>query len=86
MQYLASLDSASLHEYVMQLQSLITINIVTGVANMDLLKAAVRVLDLLWWVNRWFKQKGEQIEMKEFHNDAVNNNLELKPSMTEWAK
>lgn len=85
-QYLSSLDVASLHEFVMQLQSLITINIVTGVANMDLLKAAVRVLDLLWWVNRNFKQKGEQIEVKEFHNDAVNNNLELKPSMTEWAK
>lgn len=24
--------------------------------------------------------------MKEFHNDAVNSNLELKPSMMDWAK
>lgn len=53
---------------------------------MDLLKAAVYVLDILYWVNTRFKLKAEMIEDKEFHNDAVNNNLDLKSSMAEWAK
>jgi hypothetical protein len=70
----------------MQLQSNVTINIVTGVVNIDLLKAAVCCLDILYWVNKNFKQPSEKIQEKEFHNDAVNNNLELKLSMADWAK
>jgi hypothetical protein len=44
------------------------------------------VIDILEWVNRSYKSKAEQIADKEFHNDAVNNNLDLKQSMAEWAK
>lgn len=39
------------------------------------------MLDILYWVNKKFKPKEEKIEDKEFHNDAVNNNLDLKNSM-----
>lgn len=53
---------------------------------MDLLKAAVQCLDILYWVNKNFKLADEKIQEKEFQNDAVNNNLDLKSSMTDWAK
>jgi len=43
-------------------------------------------LDILNWVNQDFVPKEDRIELKEFHNDAVNNNLDLKPSMVDWAK
>lgn len=50
-QYISSFSSEQLHEYVMQLQSSVTINIITGVVNMDLLRVAVKILDILFWVN-----------------------------------
>lgn len=54
---------------------------------MELLKKAIYILDILYWVNRNFKAtSGQQIPSKEFYNDAVNNNVELKPSMANWAK
>jgi hypothetical protein len=43
-------------------------------------------MDILYWVNSHFIPKAERIEDKEFHNDAVNNELDLKSSMAEWAK
>jgi hypothetical protein len=46
-QYIVALSSEQLHEYVMQLQSLITINIITGVAKMELLVNSIKVLDVL---------------------------------------
>jgi hypothetical protein len=64
----------------------VTSNIVTGIVKMDLLKAAISCLDILYWVNKNFKLSHEKIQEKEFQNDAVNNNLELKSSMVEWAK
>lgn len=39
------------------------------------------MLDLIQWVNSCFKDKVDQIEKKEFHNDAVNNNLDLRMFM-----
>lgn len=50
-QYIVALSSEQLHEYVMQLQSLITINIITGVAKMELLVNSIKVLDVLQWIN-----------------------------------
>ena len=46
-QYLVALNKEQLHEYVMQLQSLITINIITGVAKMEMLVNSIKVLDIL---------------------------------------
>lgn len=71
----------------MQLQGLITINIITGVVKMELLIACVKVLDIINWIN--FKLKTNQkdrIDKKEFYNDAVNNNLDLKPTIQQWIK
>lgn len=75
-----------LHEYVMQLQSLLTISIISGAhLNMELFVETIRVLDIFHWVNAKLKEDSSQIEKKEFHNDAVNNNLELKSHMVQWA-
>jgi hypothetical protein len=76
-QYLVALKPEQLHEYVMQLQSLITINIITGVAKMEMLVNSIKVLDILQWINSRLRDKKEKVEKKEFYNDAVNNNLDL---------
>ena len=78
-QYLVAIPIEQLHEYVMQLQSLITINIITGVARMDMLINSIKALDILQWINSKLRKKSLQIEKKEFYNDAVNNNLDLRP-------
>lgn len=85
-QYIASFSSEQLHEFVIQLQSVVTANIVVGVVDMALLKQSVDFLDILDWVNKDLLPKEEQIAVKEFQNDAVNNNLDLKDSMSDWAK
>ena len=38
------------------------------------------------WANTTFKDKADRIERKEFHNDAVNNNLDLRMFMAHWAE
>ena len=43
------------------------------------------MLDLINWVNICYKDEVDQIEKKEFHNDAVNNNLDLRLFMAQWA-
>lgn len=53
---------------------------------MPLLHQSVAFLDILNWINQDLLPKEDRIEVKEFHNDAVNNNLDLKPSMVDWAK
>ena len=53
---------------------------------MELIENCIVVLDVLHWVNKTFKAKKDQIETKEFYNDAINNNLRLKNAMAEWAK
>lgn len=85
-QFLAVMPTKLLHEYVMQLQSLLTISIISGaMLNMELFVETIRVLDILHWVNAKLKEPESQIEKKEFHNDAVNNNLELRSHMVQWA-
>jgi len=70
----------------MQLQSLITINIITGVAKMEMLVHSIKVLDIFEWINTSLRAKGEKVEKKEFYNDAVNNNLDLDMQMIAWIK
>lgn len=70
----------------MQLQSLITINIITGVAKMEMLVNSIKVLDILQWVNSGLREKKQKVEKKEFYNDAVNNNLDLDMQMAQWIK
>ena len=38
------------------------------------------------WINATFKDKADRIERKEFHNDAVNNSLDLRMFMAHWAE
>ena len=45
----------------------------------------IHVLDILQWLNCTFKDQKDQIAKKEFHNDAVNNNLDLRNFMIQWA-
>ena len=55
-----------------------TINIITEDINFELLEENVKLIDLLWRVNK-MKPQSEQIHPKEFHNDAINNSVDLKP-------
>ena len=64
--------------YLMCLQSLLTINIITEDINFELLEENVKLIDLLWRVKK-MKPQSEQIHPKEFHNDAINNSVDLKP-------
>ena len=87
-QFIASWPHALLHEYVMLLQNLITINIISAgpfnPVNVKLIECCVLVLDIFHWINDKFHQ-AHPIEKKEFYNDAVNNNLRLKAQIKEWA-
>lgn len=85
-QFLAALPTPVLHQYVMQLQSLLTMNIVAGgMPNYELLVLSVKMLDIFHWVNQTFRDPIDQIEKKEFHNDAVNNNINLSPIIKDWS-
>lgn len=50
--YLASLTKVQMVQYVMKVQSMITMQIVTEDVNLDHLEETVKVLDLLYRVNR----------------------------------
>ena len=55
-QFLAALPTTLLHQYVMQLQSLLTMNIVAGgIPNYELIIVCVRMLDIFYWVNTMFR-------------------------------
>jgi hypothetical protein len=78
LQYLTSISKNQMLAYLMCLQSLLTINIITEDINFELLEENVKLIDLLWRVNK-MKPQSEQIHPKEFHNDAINNSVDLKP-------
>lgn len=40
---------------------------------------------MLHWLNFTFKDQKDQIDKKEFHNDAVNSSLDLRALMYQWA-
>lgn len=69
----------------MSLQNLLTINIVGEQINFPLFEDTIKFLDILFKVNK-IKPKEQQILDKEFHNDAINNSVELKSEMFKWAK
>ena len=61
-------------------------NIVAGgIPNYELIVVCVRMLDIFFWINQTFRDPIDQIEKKEFHNDAVNNNINLSNIIKEWA-
>ena len=63
-----------------------TLNIIQGAhINYQLFTESIKVLDILNWVNCHYKDQVDQIEKKEFHNDAVNNNLDLRMFTAQWA-
>jgi len=68
-----------------------------GVVSLDLLRKAVSVLNILYWVNYNFKISNRRhalsitsseipINRQEFNNDAVNNNVDLRQMMIEWVE
>lgn len=60
MQYLVSMTKVQLLQYVMKVQSMITLQIVTDDIDLDHLEETVKVLDLLYRVNK-AKSQEEQI-------------------------
>ena len=83
--YLAVMPNNFQHELVMQMQNVLTQNIIQGVVNAALFQETVKVLDILHWLNFTFKDQKDQIDKKEFHNEAVNSELELRDLMDQWA-
>ena len=85
-QFLAVMPTKQMLEFVMQLQNTLTLNIIQGAqVNYNLFTETIKMLDTVNWLNFAFKDKDDQIDKKEFHNDAVNNNLDLRQFMQQWA-
>ena len=60
-------------------------NIIQGVINPELFEQNVKMLDTLHWLNFTFKDTKDHIDKKEFTNDAVNSDLDLRALMDQWA-
>ena len=57
-QFLSTLPTKLLHEYVMQLQNILTVNIIQGFqVNYQLFTGTIQVLDILQWLNVTFKDQ-----------------------------
>ena len=82
---LMQLPREYVHEYVMNLQSLLTINIISDLLNLEFLEQTVITLDLFHFLNKQ-KSQAEQISALEFQNDAINENVDLKPTIHQWVK
>jgi hypothetical protein len=68
------------------MQGVITLSIISGMPKLPLIKAAVKVMDIIYWINQTFKSAEDRIAKDEFFNDAINNNIELRGMMVDWAK
>ena len=80
--FISVMPKKLMHEIIMQLQNILTLNIIQGTQiNFQLFTETIKVLDIFHWLNFAFKDQSEQIDKKEFHNDAVNNNLDLRQLM-----
>ena len=78
--------SDQLHDNVIKMQGTITLSIISGMPRLSLIKASVKVMDIIYWINQTFKTAEDRIKKEEFHNDAINNNIELRDMMIKWAK
>lgn len=65
-------------DLVITLQTLLTQNVIGGVIHALLFQETIKVLDIFHWLNFTFKDQKDQIDKKEFNNDAVNSALELR--------
>ena len=61
-------------------------SIISGMPKIDLIKASVKVMDFIYWVNENHRDGEDQIDKKEFQNDAINNNIELRNFIIDWSK
>lgn len=66
-----------LYEYLVNLQSLLTIQIITGQSTLKRIEEGLKFIDLVWRVNKHHPAE-DQIHPREFHNDAINNMVDLK--------
>ena len=80
-QFLALLPQKMMIEIIMQLQTILTHNIIQGAIDPQLFEQNIKMLDTFHWLNSTFKDKRDQIGQKEFQNDAVNSTLELRRLM-----
>ena len=73
------------HALVITMQNLLTQNVIGGVINAPLFQETIKVIDTFHWLNFTFKDQTDQIDKKEFNNEAVNSALELRALMDQWA-
>jgi phosphoribosylaminoimidazole carboxylase (NCAIR synthetase) len=84
MQFMVNMPKTQILEYLISLQSLLTINIIGEEIDLTLLEETIKIMDLLWRTNK-LKPIHDRIHDKEFLNDSINNNVDLKESMKIWA-
>lgn len=70
----------------MQLQSVLELTIIANCINMDLIQAAISILDILHWINLTLRPLNERVEEKEFLNESVNSSIELTVPIQNWVK
>lgn len=84
-QHLIAMPKVEYHQYIMELQSLLATHVVSGKPlNMSLVMAFVKMLDIFHKVNFNLREPTDQIHEKEFINRAVNSDVALDPSISEW--
>ena len=84
-QYLAVMPYKQLHELLISWQNILSQNVIQGAIRPMLFQDTVKAIDVLHWLNFTFKDLQDQIDPKEFSNDAVNQVLELRILMDSWA-
>ena len=80
-----ALDNKRMLNCIQTIQSSIAISIMSGVFDGKQIEIAVRVLDVLNEGNN-LKAFKERVEYKEFYNDAINKEVNLKDHYIMWLK
>ena len=70
-------------DIVQKIESSITISIVSGTFSGKDIEIAVRVLDVFNDANN-LKSIKERVDYKEFYNDAINKDVNLKDHFEQW--
>ena len=52
---------------------------------MDAIKQLVKAMDLLYRVNL-MRVPEDRFQPEDFHNDAINFNVDLKPQISQWVR
>jgi hypothetical protein len=77
------IDREQLLVMIRKLQQLITLPIMMQEIDSSKIEKAVKTLDIFNEINNTFK-RSHRLNYKEFHNDAINNEVNLKKHIRVW--